>query len=185
MQQGSLGTKTIEGLLCEGTHDETTEIWTSKELQLILFYKTAEQIQKLVNISRAEPPAELFKPPSAYALEDYGRYISPVNAQPDQLGVYSIGGDVSAPTLTSKSEPVYSAEALQAKLEGRVLLSVIVDINGLPRDIKVVHPLGLGLDEKAIEAVLKWRFRPALRSGQPVPVKAQVEVSFRLYKSIN
>jgi TonB family protein len=95
-------------------------------------------------------------------------------------GAYRIGGEVSAPTLISKTEPEYSEEARKAKYSGSVLLSIVVDVNGLPRDIKVVRPLGLGLDEKAIEAVAKWRFRPGMKGGRAVPVQAQVEVSFRL-----
>jgi protein TonB len=92
-------------------------------------------------------------------------------------GAYHIGGEVSAPTLISKTEPEYSEEARKAKYSGSVLLSIVVDANGLPRDIKVVRPLGLGLDEKAIEAVMKWRFRPGMKGGRAVPVQAQVEVS--------
>lgn len=95
-------------------------------------------------------------------------------------GAYRIGGDVSAPVLISKIEPEYSEEARKAKYSGSVLLSIVVDANGLPRDIKVVRPLGLGLDQKAIEAVMKWRFRPGMKGGRPVAVTAQVEVSFRL-----
>jgi TonB family protein len=95
-------------------------------------------------------------------------------------GAYRIGGDVSAPVLISKIEPEYSEEARKAKYSGSVLLSIIVDQNGLPRDIKVVRPLGLGLDQKAIEAVMKWRFRPGMKGGRAVSVQAQVEVSFRL-----
>jgi TonB family protein len=95
-------------------------------------------------------------------------------------GAYKIGGEVSAPTLISKIEPEYSEEARKAKYSGSVLLSIVVDQNGLPRDIKVVRALGLGLDQKAIEAVMKWRFRPGMKGGHPVAVQAQVEVSFRL-----
>lgn len=95
-------------------------------------------------------------------------------------GAYRIGGDVAAPILLSKTEPEYSEEARKAKYSGIVLLTIVVDQNGLPRDIRVVRPLGLGLDEKAIEAVRHWRFRPGMKSGKPVAVQAQVEVSFRL-----
>lgn len=95
-------------------------------------------------------------------------------------GVYRIGGEVSAPVLTFKVEPEYSEEARKAKYSGTVLLSIVVDSNGLPRDIKVIRPLGLGLDEKAVEAVAKWRFRPGMKGGRPVATQAQVEVNFRL-----
>jgi TonB family protein len=95
-------------------------------------------------------------------------------------GVYQIGGDVSQPVPILKIEPEYSEEARKAKYSGTVVLSVIIDANGNTRDIHVVRPLGLGLDEKAIEAVARWRFRPAMRNGHAVAVQAQVEVNFRL-----
>jgi TonB family protein len=95
-------------------------------------------------------------------------------------GVYHIGGEVSAPLLISKTEPEYSEEARKAKYSGSVLLTIVVDESGGPRDIRVVRALGLGLDEKAIEAVRGWRFRPGMKGGRAVAVQAQVEVSFRL-----
>jgi TonB family protein len=95
-------------------------------------------------------------------------------------GAFRVGGDVSAPILVSKVEPEYSEEARKAKFSGAVLLSLVVDANGLPRNIHVVRPLGLGLDEKAIEAVMKWRFRPGMKGGRPVATQATVEVTFRL-----
>ena len=95
-------------------------------------------------------------------------------------GAYRPGGDVSTPVLINKVEPEYSEEARKAKYSGSVLLQIIVDVNGIPRDIKVIRPLGLGLDEKAVEAVSHWRFRPGLKGGKPVPVQANIEVSFRL-----
>jgi TonB family protein len=95
-------------------------------------------------------------------------------------GEFRAGGDVSSPILLSKVEPEYSDEARKAKYSGTVLLSIVVDERGIPRDIRVVRPLGLGLDEKAIEAVRHWRFRPGMKNGRPVNVRATVEVSFRL-----
>jgi len=95
-------------------------------------------------------------------------------------GVYRIGGGVSAPQLIFKVEPEYSEEARKAKFQGTVVLYVVVDEKGLPRDLKVVRPLGLGLDQKAIEAVQKWKFKPGLKDGHPVAVSAQIEVNFRL-----
>jgi protein TonB len=95
-------------------------------------------------------------------------------------GVYKIGGGVSSPSLLFKVEPEYSEEARKAKFQGTVLLSVEVDEKGLPRNIKVIRPLGLGLDQKAIEAVEKWKFSPGKKDGKPVAVQAQIEVNFRL-----
>jgi protein TonB len=95
-------------------------------------------------------------------------------------GAYRIGGGVSPPAVLSKVEPEYSEEARKAKWQGMVVLQLVVDANGLPKDMKVVHSLGLGLDAKAMEAVAKWRFKPGMKDGKPVPVIATIEVNFRL-----
>jgi protein TonB len=95
-------------------------------------------------------------------------------------GVYRIGGGVSTPVPIYRVEPEYSEEARKAKFQGTVVLSIIIDERGIPTNFKVVRPLGLGLDEKAIEAVQKWRFKPGYRDGKPVAVLATVEVNFRL-----
>jgi TonB family protein len=95
-------------------------------------------------------------------------------------GVYRIGGGVSAPTVLLKVEPEYSEEARKAKWQGTVVLSLIVDEKGMPEELKVVRQLGLGLDQKAIEAVTKWRFKPGMKDGKPVAVQATIEVNFRL-----
>jgi TonB family protein len=94
--------------------------------------------------------------------------------------VYKIGGGVSAPVPTYKPEPEYSEEARKAKWQGAVLLELVVDADGVPQNIRVIRSLGLGLDQKAIEAVQKWRFKPGQKDGKPVPVSANIEVNFRL-----
>jgi periplasmic protein TonB len=95
-------------------------------------------------------------------------------------GAYRIGGGVSPPSVILKVEPEYSEEARKAKFQGTVVLFVVVDEKGNPRDLKVMRPLGLGLDQKAIEAVEKWKFRPGMKDGKPVAVQATIEVNFRL-----
>ena len=104
----------------------------------------------------------------------------PVVSTPLPPGVYRIGGGVSAPVPTVRPEPEYSEEARRAKWQGAVVLQVVIDESGVPQDIHVVRSLGLGLDEKAIEAVQQWRFKPGLKDGKPVPVSANIEVNFRL-----
>ena len=96
-------------------------------------------------------------------------------------GVYRVGGGVSAPRVTYDPDPQYSDEARKAKFQGVVVLWAIIDADGKPRDLKVARSLGMGLDEKAIEAVRKWRFQPAMKDGRPVAVQVNIEVSFRLY----
>jgi len=95
-------------------------------------------------------------------------------------GAFRIGGGVSAPSVLSKVEPEYSEEARKAKWQGTVVLSLVVDDQGRPQNLKVLRSLGLGLDQKAIEAVEKWRFKPGMKDGKPVPVMATIEVNFRL-----
>jgi TonB family protein len=87
---------------------------------------------------------------------------------------------LTPPVLVRKYEPEYSEEARKAKYQGTVMLTVLVTADGVPSDIRVLHALGLGLDEKAIEAVSKWRFKPASQDGQPIEMETEVEVSFRL-----
>ena len=95
-------------------------------------------------------------------------------------GAFRVGGGVSAPIPIFSPDPEYSEEARKAKFQGTVVLYVVVDEKGNPRDLKVVRPLGLGLDQKAIEAVEKWKFRPGTKDGRAVPVQATIEVNFRL-----
>lgn len=95
-------------------------------------------------------------------------------------GLFRVGGGVSAPAVIYKVDPEYSDEARKAKYSGTVLLSVVVDTEGKARDIHVVKSLGMGLDEKAVEAVQKWKFRPAMKGSTPVNVRATIEVNFRL-----
>lgn len=97
-------------------------------------------------------------------------------------GVYRVGGGISAPVPVVWPEAEFSDEARRAKYQGVCLVSLIVDAQGNPQNPRVVRPLGMGLDEKALEAVRKYKFRPALKDGRtPVPVMITVEVNFRLY----
>ncbi len=95
-------------------------------------------------------------------------------------GVYSVGNGISPPAVISKVDPEYSEEARKAKYSGSVVVSVVVGIDGRADQIGVVKSLGMGLDEKAVAAVQQWRFRPGVKDGNPVPVRAMIEVNFRL-----
>jgi TonB family protein len=97
-------------------------------------------------------------------------------------GLYRIGGRVSAPIALNSVVAAFTDEARQAKRQGVCLASVIVDAQGNPQNPRVVRGLGMGLDEKALEAVRNYKFKPAMLDGrQPVPVLITVEVNFRLY----
>jgi len=97
-------------------------------------------------------------------------------------GLYHVGGGVSAPVPLNSVEAEFSDEARRAKYQGVCLISLIVDAQGNPQNPRVVRALGMGLDEKALEAVRKYKFKPAMKDGRlPVPVMITVEVNFRLY----
>jgi periplasmic protein TonB len=97
-------------------------------------------------------------------------------------GLYRIGGSVSSPVVIRSVEAEFSDEARRAKYQGVCLISIIVDAQGNPQNPRVVRALGMGLDEKAIEAIKQYKFRPAMKDGKtPVPVQLTVEVNFRLY----
>jgi len=96
-------------------------------------------------------------------------------------GAFRVGGGVSAPKAIYAPDPEYSEEARKVKHMGTVVLWLVVGPDGKPRDIRVLRTLGLGLDEKAIEAVRTWRFEPAMKDGRPVAVQINVEVNFHLY----
>ena len=86
-----------------------------------------------------------------------------------------------APRVIFKLDPEYSEEARKAKFQGNVILTFVVDAEGRARNIRVARSLGMGLDEKAIEAVRKWKFEPGMKDGIPVAVMVSLEVNFRLY----
>jgi TonB family protein len=113
----------------------------------------------------AAPPAP--KPPT----RDAGGVSGPV---------FKVGGGVSAPKLLSKLEPDYSEEARAAKYQGTVVLKVVIGTDGQAYNLELVRGLGNGLDEKAAEAVMQWKFAPGKRDGVPVAIAATIEVNFRL-----
>ncbi|MGH7703737.1 MAG: energy transducer TonB [Gemmatimonadales bacterium] len=96
-------------------------------------------------------------------------------------GIYRVGGGVSAPRAIYAPDPEYSEEARKAKYQGTVVLYVEIGTDGRTHNIRIQRSLGLGLDEKAIEAVRSWKFEPARKDGQPVTVGVNIEVNFRLY----
>jgi TonB family protein len=97
-------------------------------------------------------------------------------------GLYSIGGDVSKPIVISSVDPEFTDEARRAKYQGVVLVGLIVDAQGNPQNVHVVRAIGYGLDEKAVEAVKQYKFKPAIKQGKgPVPVQLSIYVNFRIY----
>ncbi len=95
-------------------------------------------------------------------------------------GVYIAGHGVSVPIPIHKVEPEYSEAARRARVSGGVVVYAEIGPDGKPHNLRVLHGLGLGLDAKALEAVERWLFKPGIRNGRAVTVRATFEVNFRL-----
>jgi TonB family protein len=94
--------------------------------------------------------------------------------------VFGPGGGITQPVAIYSPEPEFSEEGRKARLQGTVVITLVVDAAGKPRNLKVVRSLGLGLDEEALKAVAQWRFKPGTKNGKPVAVSATVHAIFHL-----
>jgi TonB family protein len=117
---------------------------------------------------------------TAEAEQIEARRSALLEAAVNSSSAYRVGGGVTSPAVLYKVEPEYSEQAREAKFQGTVLLYVEVGPDGKAYNIAVRRSLGMGLDEKAIEAVRRWKFRPGTKGGEPVTVQATIEVNFRL-----
>jgi TonB family protein len=147
----------------------------------------------LAEFSAAPIPLARFEVPAGYqtaAMEDLlgAMFGAPqpapqVAAKTDPAlgsGVYRPGNGVSSPTILEREEPSYTEAARAAKIQGTVLMQVVVAPDGTAGQIEVVRSVDVGLDQRAVEAVSKWKFKPGIKDGQPVSVQITVEVSFHL-----
>ena len=100
---------------------------------------------------------------------------------PSKESSFRVGHSVSAPRVIHHRDPKFSAAADQVKWQGIVALKLIVDQTGVPKDIRVVRPLGCGLDAEAVRTAELWRFKPAENDGRPVAVEIALEMDFRRY----
>jgi periplasmic protein TonB len=96
-------------------------------------------------------------------------------------GLMSVGGGVSAPVVLHAADPEFTQEARAANFQGSVSIQLIVDSQGNPQNVHVVRHLGMGLDDKAVEAVRQYRFKPAMYQGHPVAVQMVIDVDFHLH----
>ncbi|HXI12538.1 MAG TPA: energy transducer TonB [Thermoanaerobaculia bacterium] len=91
-----------------------------------------------------------------------------------------VGGNVTAPTVINRVEPVYTEIARKARVEGIVILEAIIEKDGTVRDVRTLKALPMGLDAAAMDAVRRWKFKPGMLNGRPVPVIFNLTVNFRL-----
>ncbi len=119
---------------------------------------------------QAAPPSDTTAPTQSNEIPD------------SRSGLYKVGGHISAPEVLHQVEAEFSDEARRAHYQGVCLISLVVDAQGNPQNLHVVRALGMGLDEKAMEAIRQYKFKPATKDGTtPVPVMITIEVDFRLY----
>jgi TonB family protein len=95
-------------------------------------------------------------------------------------GPYQPGSGISAPVLTREVKATYTDEARRRRIEGDVILEIVVRRDGTVGQIRVVRALGAGLDQRAVDAVRQWRFTPSRRNGDAVDVAVEVAVAFTL-----
>ncbi len=180
-----LGTQIFDGMTIHGTRqtkpDGTVdEYWYSPDLSMCTMRKHKdarwEQTFTLTKLDRHEPDASKFAVPANYKIVAQG---------PRQLagepGVYTVGGGVTPPVVIHSVNPSYSQQARAAKVKGICVVSLIVDVDGVPQHVRIVRGLGNGLDENAVAAVQQYRFKPAQWEGTPVPVQVNIEVKFDIY----
>jgi periplasmic protein TonB len=109
-----------------------------------------------------------------------GSGIGPGSGGNEGGGVYHIGGNVSMPVVLYKPEPEFSEEARKAKFSGNVTVYCYIELDGTPSHVRVVRGVGMGLDEKAVEAVRKYKFKPGVKDGKPVRTDLYVDVDFTI-----
>lgn len=124
-----------------------------------------------------------FLPENDASLADLARRssVSEPGSSTDPLQVYRVGDGVTAPQMVYSVEPEYTDVARREQTQGTVVLDLVVGSDGRPRDIRIVQSLPHGLSEQAVEAVRRWRFKPALKDGRPVAVAMRATVKFELY----
>ena len=120
-------------------------------------------------------------PPSQPAL-DSQRSVAEVPVAPsmDGLSPIRLGGEVTRPEKISGPNPQYTEIARKARIQGVVIVEAIIDKTGMVRNVRVLKPLPMGLDQAAVEAIRQWRFKPATLRGVPVDVYYNLTVNFRL-----
>ena len=140
--------------------------------------ETCEHFARLLHkLTRGDEAAPLEERARAVRKPDLDAAVgSPIELE----GLTTRAAGIKPPVLVDQVDPEYTEEARIARQEGAVAIRADIDIDGIPKNLVVVRTLGLGLDEKAIEAVKSWRFVPARQTARRVPYRATLEINFRL-----
>jgi TonB family protein len=201
----NLGNDVIDGLKVIGTRDTITinagvvgnsqplisarEFWYSPDLQVNLAVtrkdpRQGTQVIQVGELSRAEPDPALFKVPAGFVIEGTRSSADPVQqgapvSSGDSLAV-QVSPDVAHGLLISRVAPEYPGPARQLRIQGQVVLSVVIDKNGTIKDIRTITSPDKSLTDSAISAVTQWRYRPYLLNGSPIEVQSRVVVNYTL-----
>jgi TonB family protein len=122
--------------------------------------------------------AEAMEASASEIRQAHVAHLSPKRQAAGQAS--KVGNGVAAPVLLHKLEPSYSVEARAAKVQGTVVLFVVIGTDGAAYDVQLRKGVGYGLDEQALDAITQWAFKPGMRDGMAVPVQASIEVNFKL-----
>jgi TonB family protein len=212
-EQLHIGDKAIDCTVVSGNYTGTSRsgkrtLWIDEVTKTIWQYRTehgavnrtgtvepAVRIYTLLRQSRAgvsQPGEFAFQVPDDavklrvrpwWRLGDGAPVPARIHFEPP--GVYRVGNGASAPVLIFKTEPEYTEQARHSHIQGTVVLSVEIGPDGAARNVKVVRSLDPGLDQRAIETVSQWRFKPGMRDGVPVTVTATIEMNFRMLDNPN
>ena len=187
-----LGTQMAEGLELRGTRetrtypaglygndrsfDVTDEFWYSPDLKINIIVRhndprTGVQTVGVTELTRTEPDAKLFEVPADFrSVEERSSGIESAQAQ-----------GITPPRKISGGNPEYTEAARRAKVQGVVIMSVLIGEDGAVQDASVTASLRPDLDQASLDAVRQWRFQPATKNGSPIPFRTSIETSFRLY----
>lgn len=156
-----------------------SDLTTIKSALNRVFVRTPERLSDVAPIYWKRFLEEGIKDPSSEKRDKTP--VTQHHCEPPKDGVYRVCEGIKPPQPTYRPEPEFSEFARKYGLTGTVTLVGVVDPNGSIRDIEISKPCGAGFDEQAIDAVSKWRFKPAIKDGVPVPVHIAIDVDFHLY----
>lgn len=183
-EQGIAGAVVLHAIIDkDGTVKKLSVISGPEQLQASALEAVRQWVYKPYLLN-GEPTAVETTITVNYSLANHAQPESNPQPQPDNTShqALRIGGSVHPPVLIHDQQPHYPESLRQAKLSGDVIVSLLVDQEGIPRNVQVVQGMGNEFDEKAVEAVEQYRFRPATQNGEPVPVNLKVEVNFQYFR---
>lgn len=153
--------------------DSISDFWRPSLVDSLVYDPTQSRETEFQWREKA-PPVQKLSRTGADAIS------KPEDADADSA-IFHVGPEVKAPKVQYAPEPDFTEIARYEKYPGVAVVSIVVDKNGNVQRIKLVRPLGLGLDESAQATIKTWRFLPGTRNGEPVAVELNVEIAFNLY----